>query len=217
MHKITKKYIEKTPDDAEHLQHQNNFIKQLLPFALIEFRFFSSCKKLEDVIKNENNLPALLKTKGHNTLKTARKVVSRNQVSTKDMPLLTQSIKETTAVINDPSIENIKVLAATTKKINGINREWGKMMGGVLGSFIGSAIVVAAIATIPVVALASMGIGLPFSAMLIAIGASLIYASIPAARLTYKAGLFAHLKQKGSIAVAEQAFVKTAEKIALGH
>jgi len=85
-------------------------------------------------------------------------------------------------------------------------------MGGVLGSFIGSAIILSAITVIAgAIAISTMGAGLPLITMLIVIGVGIASTAIGTS-VTYKAGLFAHRKRKGKIALAEEKVLKTAKK-----
>ncbi|OGT36975.1 MAG: hypothetical protein A3F11_09395 [Gammaproteobacteria bacterium RIFCSPHIGHO2_12_FULL_37_14] len=172
-------------------------------------QFHLACAELEQAITNasddKNPLKAALATVSGSALKTARQAVIDNKVPTDDMPLLTRALKDNAALVKNPSEKTYQALKKTAKEIYGINREWGKMMGGALGVVLGSTLILASLAT----AVVTVGTGTPISLLLGALGVSLIGSTALGASVTVGAGLFTHRKRKGNITLSEENVLET--------
>ena len=162
-------------------------------------------KTLETTINSPKNY--LLAKEGQEILNHAKATVLQDKVPEKDLPLFTLSIRQTTNVIMDPSLDNISKLNNTNQKIKGLNREWGKIMGGAFGCFIGTALCVAALGTL----IFTLGAGAPLAVLLGIAGASFIGGSGGAA-LAAKTGLFAHQASKGTVYLANEHFIQQAQR-----
>ncbi len=180
-------------------------------------KFETALKYLKTATKKEDNNPEMrqIGQQLSNRIENAQK---EKKITTNDLPLLIQSVKDSTNLINDPiSSENFNNSIKSTQKISkigGFSRNETLKAVGKLGlALLGTAIISASIAF----AVATMFIGTPLSVAGVAIGTFLTVAAASSIA-GHELNLFSPLKnRKSDIAHNAEDLLEHAKKIKPGN
>ncbi|AUH71081.1 hypothetical protein [Legionella sainthelensi] len=159
-----------------------------------------------------------------NLLSTVQKLKENGDISTGDLPRITQYLKDTTTLINNPdSKDAFNQHNSNIKDALGKNRHWGPIVGGILLCIAGALLAAAAIA----ITVLTFGVSSPLTLPTAAVGGIMTAAGIAMTAgvavglaatagigigVASKAGIFAHRAAKGPIANAMEEVSSSIEK-----
>ncbi|MBX3709692.1 MAG: hypothetical protein KIT56_06805 [Gammaproteobacteria bacterium] len=194
----------------------NNQLEEAYKNHTIAKNLYNKCNELQRATAAESNDSiAVLKIKaaGREVLNKAKE--AKTKMSTPaELQELTTFVEGTKNVVSNPNDQNIKNHAKNTQKAIGMNRQWGKLVGGAMLCVLGATL----IATSILLTITTFGVATPLSAFGIALASKMtvaglaISAAAVGASLTTTAGIFADRGRKGELALAGERVEKEARK-----